>query len=160
MAAAPAEHNPPDRRPAYQARLCFTSVNAVLELEESFFSIGIDVIGDRRPAQGDRLTQNFLNSGVQFVQPLARNRRGSPSRTDASAKQRFIGVDVAHAAQKFLVQQRALDGSLASAKQFGELVRAHLQRFDTAGIEAAGFGLRMNAELAKHSGIDEAEFAS
>lgn len=160
MAAAAAEHNPPNRRPAYPARLCFTSVNAVLQLEESFFSVGIHVIGDRRPAERNRLAQNFLNSGVQLAQLLARNRRRSPAWTDASAEQRFIGINVAYAAQKFLVQQRALDGSLASAKEFDELVRAHFQRLDASGIEAAGFGLRINAKLAKHAGVDKAEFAS
>ena len=156
MAAAATEHDPAYRCPAYQARLCFTSVNAVLQLEESFFSAGIHIIGNRGATERNRLQQNFLNSGVQLAQPLARNRRRSPSGTDAGAKQRLIGINVAYATQKFLIQQRALDGSLASAKKFDELVRAHFQRFHASGIEASG----VDAEFSKHARVDKAQFAS
>ena len=47
MAAAARDHYSLDRSLTDEARLAFASVNPMLELEESFFAIGVHVIGDR-----------------------------------------------------------------------------------------------------------------
>jgi hypothetical protein len=44
MAAAPGNYDAPNRSFADAAGLAFASVNPMLQLEESFFSIGIHVI--------------------------------------------------------------------------------------------------------------------
>jgi hypothetical protein len=46
VTAAAGQHDAPDRGPADQARLAFTAINSMLELEKSLFSIGVHVIGD------------------------------------------------------------------------------------------------------------------
>jgi hypothetical protein len=45
----------------------------MLQLEKSFFSIGIDVVGNRRSTERDRFAQHFLHRPVQLVQLLARD---------------------------------------------------------------------------------------
>ena len=50
VAAAAGDHDSLDRRFADDAGLALTAVHAMLELEESFFAVGVDVIGDGGPA--------------------------------------------------------------------------------------------------------------
>ena len=92
----------------------------MLQLEESFAPLGVDIVADRRAAQRDRLAQYLLQRSVQFAQLSASERRRSPARPDTGAKQRLVGIDVAHAAQQLLVQQRALDRRLAVPEQSDE----------------------------------------
>lgn len=67
MTAAAGEHDTADCRSAYQARLTFAAINSMLELEESFFSIGIHIVGNRRSTQRDCLAQYFLYCLVKFT---------------------------------------------------------------------------------------------
>jgi hypothetical protein len=53
----------------------------MLELEESFFSIGVYVIGNRRSTQRDRLAQHLPHRPVQLAQLRPRDGRGPPART-------------------------------------------------------------------------------
>jgi hypothetical protein len=64
VAAAAGQHNAPDGVSTHQAALSLAAINPMLELEESFFPIGIHVIGNRRSAERNRLTQDFPNSRV------------------------------------------------------------------------------------------------
>ena len=48
--------------------------------------------------------QNFLHRGEKPGELLARQRGSAAPRTDSCAKQRFIRINVAHPAQKFLIQ--------------------------------------------------------
>ena len=88
----------------------------MLQLEKTFFAVGIDVVAHRRPAQRDGFAQYFLHGSVQLAQLLARERSGPPPRPYSRAEQRLVGVDVSHSAQELLVEQCALDGGLAAAK--------------------------------------------
>src|SRR5450755_2297539 len=104
VAAATRDHHALDRSLAHPARFMLTTVNPMLELKESLFPIGVDVVGHRRPAQGNRFPQHFLNFRVKASQVLARKRRRTPARANSGAEQRLVGVNVTHATQKFLVQ--------------------------------------------------------
>ena len=63
-----------DRRPAPTARLAFTAIDTVLELEESFVAVGIDIIGNTRTAKADGLIQNFLQCEMQALEFVASER--------------------------------------------------------------------------------------
>jgi len=116
MTAPSGQHNPPDGRSAHQARLAFAAIDSMLKLKKSFLAVGIDIIGNRRSAERDGLAQHFPHRSMQFGQLLPRDGGRAAARTDAGPKQRFVGINVAHAAQQLLIQQRTLDGSLAAAK--------------------------------------------
>src|SRR4029077_17637530 len=120
VTTAAGQYNAPDRGPTHRTWLPLTSINAMLELEESFFSIGVHVIGNRRSAQSDRLTKHLPHRSVQLAQLLARDGCGSAAGAGGCPKQRLVGIDVAYPAQQLLVQKRALDRSLAPAKDLDE----------------------------------------
>ena len=60
MAAAAGDHNAFDRRFADEAGLTFTAIDAVLELEETFFAVGVDVVGNGRATEGNCLAKDFF----------------------------------------------------------------------------------------------------
>ena len=61
VTAASSDHDTLDRRLTDQTGLSFTAVDAVLELEEAFFSIGVNVVGNGGTAECDRFLQNLLH---------------------------------------------------------------------------------------------------
>ena len=156
MAAASGQHNAANGGSAQQARLTLAAIYSMLELEKSFFSICIDIVGDRRSTERDGLAQHFLYGGVQLGKLLSLDRRRASARPDAGPKQRLVGINVAHAAQQFLIEKSALDGSLTPAKKCDEALLAYLQWLNSTRIEAA----RMNAQLAKHSWIDKSQLTA
>ena len=87
MTAASGQYNAPDCGPARQAPLSLAAINSMLELEESFFSIRVHVVGNRRSAERDRLAQHFPHRSVQLAQLLPRDSGDPPAGTNASTKQ-------------------------------------------------------------------------
>ena len=61
VAAAAGDYDAFDGSLADQAGLGFAAVDAMLELKESFFAVGIDVIGNGGTAEGDGFAENFLH---------------------------------------------------------------------------------------------------
>src|SRR5579864_4684849 len=155
MAAASGDHDSLDERLADKTGFGFAAVNTMLELEVPFLAVGIHIVGNGRAAEGDRFFEHLFHSQVEFAELFARNARSAATRADAGAEQRFIGVNVSYAAQKFLVEQGALDGGLAAAKQFQEGVKFDFQRLDPRGAEVARL---RNTETAEAARIDEAQF--
>ncbi len=60
VAAAAGDDDPFDGGFAGQTGVAFAAVDAMLELEESFVAVGVDVVGDGGAAQGDRFFENFF----------------------------------------------------------------------------------------------------
>src|ERR1700756_2048912 len=121
MAAAAAEGDTLDGCFANQTRLAFPPVDPMLQLEKSLFAIGVNVVGDRRPAQCDCLFQHLLDGQIEAPQLLLSQRRRSPPRTNGRAKQRLISINVTHTAQQLLVEKGALDRRLTSLKDLNKL---------------------------------------
>lgn len=117
VGAAPGNHDPFHRRPADQTTLTFPPINAVLKLKKAFFTVGIYVVGNRRATESDRFSQNFLNCSVQSAKLVSGQRGRAPPWPYACTKERFVRINVAHAAQQFLIQQSALDRRFSAAKQ-------------------------------------------
>src|SRR5450432_1338505 len=123
MAAAPGDDDPLDRRLAHAAGLALAPVNPVLELEETFFAIGIHVVGNAGAAQLDGFFQNCFQGLMQAPKLVSGERGSAATGPNAGSEQSFIGVDVSHPAQQALIEQRALDRSLASVEQGGEILK-------------------------------------
>src|SRR5208283_2971126 len=92
---------------------------------------------------------------MQLAQLFASDRRSTAAGANARAEQRFISVNVSHAAEKCLIEQSTLDGSLAAAKEGHEAVEIDFQGLDAAGGKICR---RRDAEAAEAAGIDEAQF--
>src|SRR6266566_6725221 len=71
---------------ADQARFSFTTINPVSQLKEALFTIGIDIVGNRRSAQGNRLFQDFPHRHIQVFQLRARDGRNPATWTNPRAE--------------------------------------------------------------------------
>src|SRR5271168_31472 len=60
VAAAAGDHDAFDGRLADQAGFAFAAVDAVLQLEEAFFAVSIDVVRDGGSAEGNRFPKNLF----------------------------------------------------------------------------------------------------
>jgi hypothetical protein len=157
VAAAAGDHDAPNCCLADEAGLGFAAVDAVLELEESLFAVGIDIVRDGGAAQRYGFFQDFFHGEEKLAELFARNRRGAATRTDTGAKKRFIGINVADTSQKLLIQQGALDGGLTAVKQREKADEVDFQGFDTGSVETSGAG---DAETTEAAWINEAQFPS
>jgi hypothetical protein len=81
----------------------------MLKLKKPALAIGINVIGDRRAAESNRVHQDLAQCGPQAVELGARDAVGTPPRANTGMKEAFVGVDIAHTSQQRLVQQSGLD---------------------------------------------------
>src|SRR5207302_6297366 len=153
MAAASGNDDTLDRSLADAAGLAFTAIDAMPELEKSFFSVGVHVIRDGRTTQLNRFVQDLLQPGVQLGQLIVGDARGPAAGANAGAEQGFVGIDVPYPSQEFLVQQRAFDGSLAAAEKGNEAGEIDFKRFQTSGIECGG-----HAQASEAARVNEAQF--
>src|SRR5215468_3917634 len=119
----------------YQAGLAFAAVDAMLQLEESFLAIGINIVGDRRSTRGDGLFQHLAQRLAKRRQLRARERASAPARANTGATQAFIGVDVSYAVQQSLIEQQSLDGRGAPVKQASESFLADGERLGAGAGE-------------------------
>src|ERR1700733_14467208 len=156
MAAASSQHHSLHRSLANQARLAFAPIDAVLQLEETLLAVGVNVVGNRRSTQRNRLAQNLLHRKEKLVPPSKSNRGRSTPRPNPGAKQSLVRVDVAHAPQQFLIQQRALDRRLPPAEQSDKIFQLDIQRFEAPGVEVR---LR-NTQPPKAPRINKPQFPS
>src|SRR5215470_428549 len=92
----------------------------------------------------------------QFV--LRSGDRGrTPPRPKSRAEQGLVGVDVPHAPQQLLIEEGALDRSLASAEQGEELILLNFQWFDAARFKISA---ALYAEPAETARINKPQFAA
>src|SRR5437870_3000021 len=97
-----------------------SSVDAVLKLEEAFATVGVNVIGDGGAAEGDGFLQDGLDGGVESLEFVASELASAASRTDPSAIEGFVGVDVADSVKQLLIEESCLDWRVALAKEADE----------------------------------------
>src|SRR5271170_5443510 len=71
VAAAAGDYDAFDGRLADQAGLSFAAVDAVLQLEEAFFAVGIDIVRDGGAAEGNRFAKNLFDRSEEFRQLIA-----------------------------------------------------------------------------------------
>ena len=86
MCSSSSDHDFLDRGLALQARLAFTSISAMLDLEEALFTIGGQRNQRWKSHQPQSLHEELFNRGVQFAQLGSRKRVGSAARPDMCAR--------------------------------------------------------------------------
>jgi len=163
VGASPGEEDAADGGSADEAGLAGAQVDAMLELEEAGNAVGVDVIGDGRAPQFDGLAQDGLQGGVQPIEAGASEASGHARGADSGVEEAFVGVDVADAMEKLLVEQGGFDGELSMAKEGCEVGRRDgegLAAGSAEGPRAAGVVDGVQSEAAEAAGVDEAEFAA
>src|ERR1700734_3156870 len=113
VAAAPGDDAAPDLRAAAKARLPRALVHAMARLKFAAIPFRIDVIRYRRAFQLDCLVQYGLNFLIQPRDLVRFQICAEPRGVNARAPERFIRVDVAHTAERALIEQQSLDAAAA-----------------------------------------------
>ena len=160
MGASSCYYDALDRVTASQAGITGALVDAMLQLEESPDAICVDVIGNGRATELNRLFQNRTESEPELFKFRARESPGAAAWTDSGAKQALIGIDVSDARQQGLIQERGFDREFTSAKELCKLRRLDRQWFRAWSGESLAFAQIKKIEPAKPAGIDEAQFSS
>ena len=82
MAAAAGDYDSFDGSFTDEARFPLAAIDAVLQLEEAYFAIGINVVGDRRAAESDCLVKHLFHRKEQLSQLLRRYGGDSAARAN------------------------------------------------------------------------------
>jgi hypothetical protein len=136
--AAPGEQNAPYGSSAATAGFAGAKVDAMLQLEETARAVGVDIVGDRRAAQPDRLLEDLQQSLAETFKLGTRKTACRAPGTDSGMKKALVGVDVAHPGQKGLVEQSGFDGEFAAPEKCSEIFRAYRERLGAWRIEGMG----------------------
>ena len=104
VGAAAGNEEAADGRSAGGTGFAGTEIDFVFQLEESFGAIRVHVIGNGGAAERDGFPQHGLDGGMQALQFPAGEPASLTPGTNAGAKQAFVGIDIADAVEKFLVQ--------------------------------------------------------
>ncbi len=86
VAAAAGDYDSFDGGFADQAGFGLAAVDAVLELEESFFAVGVYIVGDGGAAEGDGLFENLFHCEVEFRQLIASDGGSAAAGAEAGAE--------------------------------------------------------------------------
>ncbi len=159
VGSASGEDDAANGRAADEAGLTLSGVYAVLDLEEAGFTAGVDVVGNRRAAGADGRFQDGLERLAEAQQPGAGETAGHTGGANLRAEEAFVGVNVAHAVEQRLVEQRGLDGELAAAEERDEVIVGDGEGFAAGSGEGAGFD-GVKGETAETAGVAEAQLAA
>ena len=128
--------------PAAATGLAGLAVNPKFLLIVSLLAVAAEVIADRGAARMDGAVQHFDNRPPKRLGLSRRRIAASLCGVQPSFPQRFVGVNVADAADQRLVEQGALDAGLAGPHPRGQprQVESFLKRVRPLPIEELGDG--------------------
>jgi len=160
VGSAAGKQNPVDEGSATAAGLSGAEVDAVLELEESADAVGVDIIRDRGAAEADGMLEDLAEGLAEPLEFGAGEAAGGAARADSGMEKALVGIDVAHAGEEGLVEQRSLDGQFAAAEESGKVAGGDGERFGAGGVKGGGADELTEFETAEAAGIDEAKLAA
>lgn len=140
-----------------------TAVDAEVVLEIAAVTAGLAEIADGRAASGDGSGQHLPDVVDERCQLSAFDSTSGSRWADASAKQRLLGIDVAHSNHHCLVHDQGFDRAASSTAAFSEVIDGegrHVERFGTEVDQAAMSGLAAwfdEIEQAETTGIAEGQ---
>jgi hypothetical protein len=120
---------------AAEALFAVALVNAVAKLKSSALAFGIHIIGNRGAAQADGFEQHRAHGAMKLVKLGGLERDPQTRRMNAGAPQTFVRVDVSHAAQDALVEQKRFYAGAASTQFRAEFLFSGLERIEAEFAE-------------------------
>jgi len=144
VAAAPRDHEAPDRPAATTAGFAGALVNAQALGVIAGAALDVNVVAEARALELHGVLQDFPDCPEKAAGLPGGNPAGLRQRMDAGHKERLIRIDVAKPGQQLLVHQPTLDGAAAGAHGAQELLLGHLLRVRPQSAER-GFQLLMRA---------------
>jgi hypothetical protein len=109
MGSAASNEDTANWRLAAAAGFAGAQVDTVFKLKKAARAIGINVIRNRGTAELNGVGEDLAQRQPQAVEFGAGDAIGPTAGPDAGMKEAFVGVDVAHASEKRLVEQGRLD---------------------------------------------------
>jgi len=103
----------------------------VLQLEAAFLTVRVDIVGNRRAFQANGGGENIDHGAMQPRGAIFFQAGRDRLRVNARFKQRFIGVDVSHAAQESLIEQQRLDARVTLLQQLQKIFERDVERVRT-----------------------------
>jgi len=94
----------------------------VLHLEAAAIALGIDVVGNRGAFQPYGVFENARHCLMQTRRAFGTESRGDRPRMNTSLEQRLVGINVSHASNEVLIQQKRLDSSGAALQQVQKIL--------------------------------------
>ncbi len=135
MSAAAGYDCAADRCAAAETVFAVALVNAVAELEASALAFGVHVIGNGGTSQADCLEKHRADSSMELAK-LGRLERGSQTGgMNLGVPQAFVRVDVSHASQDALIEQKRFYTGSASTQFRAELLFGSLERIEAEFAE-------------------------
>lgn len=160
MSAAAGNENSANGGGAAAAGEAGSLVNGVAGLEEAGFTGGVDVVGDGRAAEADGVLKHLAESEAQALELGPGEAACHAPGADASVEEAFVGIDVADADEKRLVEERSFDGETALAKKRGEGFGADREGFDSGSEECGAVKQVLVSQAAEAARIDKAQLAA
>lgn len=136
MAAAACNDDAPDGGLAAWAGFSFAVVNAMVMLVIAGNTVGIEEIGNGRTAEGDGLTENFLEFGIEDFDLIGLQVRTTLSGMNFGAPQAFVGVNISDAANDGLIEEQGFNVGAPTVDQGDESFASGFKRI---GAEAEEF---------------------
>ena len=143
MSAAAGYDCTADRCAAAEAFFAVALVNAVAELKASALAVGIHIIGNRGAAEADGFEQHGAHGSMELAKLGGLERGSQTGGMNAGAPQTFVRVDVSHASQDALVEQKRFYAGAASMQfraefRFGGLERIEAEFAEDGLLSAVG----------------------
>src|SRR5579884_1253161 len=138
MRAAACQYDAPNGGTTARAGLAFATVYLVHILEAAAAAFRVHVVGDGGSFALDGRAQNAGHRAVETASAVCAEAGGEGAGMDGGLEQRFVGIDVAHAADEALIQQQRLDAGLAFAQEGEKLGFAQAESIGAEAGDAGG----------------------
>lgn len=130
----------------------------MLKLKEATYTVGVDVVGNRRAPKLDRVFQNLAEREPKPLEFCPGESARAAPRTDAGVKQALVGVNIPYPGEQGLVEQRRLNGESPTTKKGGKPRRINGERLSTLGCERWTPTQVAKFEPAEPARVDETQF--
>lgn len=112
----------PEGRAALRARLSASTIHRVQQLRGARLARRVDIVAHRRAPRLHGKAQQVPQVRREGMERAGSQTRATCLRTHPSSKQRLVGIDVAHARNHALVEQRSFDAPGAALHALGKRI--------------------------------------
>ena len=133
----------------------------MFKLEETFGPGGIHIVRNGGSAQGDRLSEHALKTGMEAVEFRPFQVASHPPGPDPCPEKTLVGIDIPHSMQELLIEQGSLDGGAAGTKERGKIVPGYLEGLLASSGEAFRFllGVSVESQTPESARIDKTQLS-
>jgi len=149
-----------NRGSADETGLAGAHVDAVLELEEAGYPVGVDIVGNGRATKLDGFAEDGLECSPKPFEAGAGEASSHVGGADAGVEEALVGIDVANTMQELLVEEGGLDRELAATEESGEIFGGDGEWLVTGPAEGVFCAGLVKSQTAETPGIDESELAA